>query len=338
MTGLTAAHIETALRAAGAGSGLCMDADAIAELFNDAMTTHGDGHFDSVDRVAALVSECMMESAYFRTTEEYGKDGRYKPYIGRSFIQITWERNYRAFGSWCHGKGLVPDPAYFVDQPSRLAEPRWAALGGVWYFTQVRFADGPLTAYAGDIRAVGCAVNLGDPHSSHVPAGQPARERAYRAFRALGPSIVPSPTPAPLTGRPFAMSGSKDVYLRFNGKQVLKAGENTVLINDKSDCSVVVGTNDGVDLLATLEVLDGAGQRYVGPVYSYFRVVSYLKDTPTTTVSSRAATSGDQVSYKGTIGAVETGRAPRLRLVLEVPPDAPAGLTLDTLQITGWTL
>jgi hypothetical protein len=336
VSGLTGADIHAAVRAAGAGSGLAMPVDDIAVAFNDAILTYGDGHFSSVEQVAALVSECMMESAYFRTTEEYAKHGRYAPYIGRTFIQITWKDNYAAFGAWCHDKGLVPHASYFVDEPTRLAAPRWAALGGVWYFTQVRFAGKPLTAYAHDILAVGRAVNLGSPNSGHTPSGQRARAAAYRVVKALGPSIIPIREHS--TGRPLDMAATQDVYLSIDGKQALAPGENEVLINADNDKSLVVGPNAGVDLLATLSVVDGTGQRYTGPMRSFFRVISYQKTTPTTTLSSRVPTTGDQVSFKGPIKALADGRSPRLRLVVEVPPEAPGGLVLDSVQVTGWTL
>lgn len=191
---LSAIHIETALRAAGAGGGLVMPSDEIAAAFNDAILTYGNSQFDTVNKVAALVSECMQESAYFRTTEEYAKDGRYAPYIGRTFIQLTWQTNYAAFGAWCFNKGLVADPDVFVKAPKLLADRKWAALGGVWYFTRVLFHGKPLTAYSDDIGQVGKAVNLGDPFSKYTPNGHKARAAAYEAVRALGPTIIPKPS------------------------------------------------------------------------------------------------------------------------------------------------
>lgn len=204
MTGLTAAHITAALKAAGAGGGLVMPAGDIAAAFNDAILGYGGGQFDTADQVAALVSESMMESAYFRTLEEYAKDGPYAPFIGRTFIQITWKANYAAFGAWCKTHGLLADADWFVDQPARLADRKWAALGAVWYFTQVQFAGKPLTAYAGNIAQVGKAVNLGNPYAAAAPNGQRAREAAYKAVRALGSSIVPQEAPVPI---PFRGAG-----------------------------------------------------------------------------------------------------------------------------------
>lgn len=101
MSGLTAAHINQVRAAAGASGSIVIPADEIAELFNEAMTKHGSGQFTNKKRVAALVSECLMESAYFRTTVEYANTGPYQPFRGRTFIQLTWKSNYAAFGAWC---------------------------------------------------------------------------------------------------------------------------------------------------------------------------------------------------------------------------------------------
>lgn len=192
---LSPTHIEKALKAAGALGGQMISTIDIAELFNDAMIKYGDGQFNTPAKVAALVSECMMESAYFRTTEEYAKDGRYAPYIGRTFIQITWQKNYLDFGIWCRKHDLVPTDDYFVVQPSRLSDVKFAAIGGVWYFTQVMFDGKPLTAFAENIDQVGKAVNLGNPYSAYVPNGHAAREAAYVAVLALGDEIVPDIPP-----------------------------------------------------------------------------------------------------------------------------------------------
>lgn len=188
---LTADHITAATTAAGAGSGMVATPDQIAALFDDAILNHGEGRFDTASKVASLVAECMMESAFFRATEEYAKNGRYAPYIGRTFIQLTWQANYAGFGNWCKTIGLVTDNDYFVRNPARLADLTWAALGGVYYFTQVMFHGKPLVDYADNILQVGRAVNLGDPFSTNTPNGQAARNAAHAAVeKALADVIV----------------------------------------------------------------------------------------------------------------------------------------------------
>lgn len=329
---LTAQHILTACRAAGAGSSLVMPAEDIALAFNEAISKYGEGQFTTVESVAALVSECMMESAYFRTTEEYAKNGRYAPFIGRTFIQITWKANYAAFGAWCKGKGLVSDASYFVDRPARLAETKWAAIGGVWYFTQVMFHGKPLTAYSGNIAQVGKAVNLGNPFSTSVPNGQRAREAAYVAVRALGPSILP--TPPAVTPKGFDMAAAKNIYLRNATDQPLK-GQSQVYIDDKASVSVVSGVNDGVDVTAGL-VLGSATQA----VRAWWRLASVKEGTPVVVHHDRlpvVITGSGQVSYKGSIGkAADAGRNLRLRLIVE--PVGTAPVVLSDVQITGWKM
>lgn len=89
-------------------------------------------------RIAMWLAQVGHESASFVYTEEIAKNGRYAPYIGRTWIQITWDYNYRAFGKWCYERGLVSDPEYFVKNYRSLAELKWAGLGPAWYWTVAR--------------------------------------------------------------------------------------------------------------------------------------------------------------------------------------------------------
>ncbi|AER47898.1 lysin A [Mycobacterium phage Lucky2013] len=102
----------------------------------------------TVKRIAMWLAQVGHESASFFYTEEIAKNGRYAPYIGRTWIQITWDYNYRAFSQWCHARGLVPTADYFVVNYRELADLRWAGLGAAWYWTEQR----PLNALvdAGD--------------------------------------------------------------------------------------------------------------------------------------------------------------------------------------------
>jgi predicted chitinase len=86
-------------------------------------------------RIAHWLAQIGHESDSFRATEEYNKNGRYAPYIGRTWIQITWQENYRKFGVWCKAKGLISDSEVFVRDPQSLAALRWRAIGPAWYWT-----------------------------------------------------------------------------------------------------------------------------------------------------------------------------------------------------------
>ncbi|AXH48786.1 lysin A [Mycobacterium phage Steamy] len=89
-------------------------------------------------RIAMWLAQVGHESVSFKYTEEIAKNGRYAPYIGRTWIQITWDYNYRAFGKWCFEQGLVTDPEVFVRDWLSLAELKWAGIGAAWYWTQAR--------------------------------------------------------------------------------------------------------------------------------------------------------------------------------------------------------
>ena len=92
----------------------------------------------NVKRIAMWLAQVGHESVSFQYTEEIAKNGRYAPYIGRSWIQITWDYNYRSFGQWCYERGLVRDPNVFVNNPKKLADQEWAGIGAAWYWTVER--------------------------------------------------------------------------------------------------------------------------------------------------------------------------------------------------------
>ncbi|SLF33402.1 Bacteriophage protein [Mycobacteroides abscessus subsp. bolletii] len=106
----------------------------------------------NINRIAMWLAQVGHESAGFNATEEYASGAAYEGradlgntqpgdgvrFKGRSWIQITGRNNYAAFSRWCSGKGLVPSPTEFVDNPKRLAELRWAGIGAAWYWTVAR--------------------------------------------------------------------------------------------------------------------------------------------------------------------------------------------------------
>lgn len=92
----------------------------------------------NVNRIAMWLAQIGHESDGFNATEEYKKDGRYAPYIGRTWIQITWDYNYRAFSQWAFDRGLVPTNDYFVVNYRALADLQWAGIGAAWYWTTQR--------------------------------------------------------------------------------------------------------------------------------------------------------------------------------------------------------
>ena len=227
---LTGAHITAALTAIpGAVGRQYASPEAIAEQFNAAMA-HVPDAFRTETRIKAVLASCFMESWFFRATEEidwangrspvsqlaypkpagwdYGglKARTYFPWIGRTLIQITWQSNYRSFGAWLYKLGLAPSPDVFITDPASLADPKWAALGPVWYVTQVPIESKTSLEWV-DLDddpcfAISCCVNLGRaPLSARVMGKQPAdmvmRRAAWDAWDKAAPILPPPTPPAP---------------------------------------------------------------------------------------------------------------------------------------------
>ena len=147
---------------------------------------------DTPLRIAMWLAQIGHESDNFNATEEYAKGGRYAPYIGRTWIQITWAENYAGFSQWCFDRGLVPTRSYFVDNPAELADQRWAGLGPAWYWTVARPQINALCD-SGDLIGVTRAINGGTNGLD---------DRTVRYRRALGVGddlLVLIATPGPIT-------------------------------------------------------------------------------------------------------------------------------------------
>ena len=168
---ITGSDFTAVLKALGANGGQCLPVADLALGASQALAGR------SPVAQAAFLATMTQESAYYRTTEEYAKNGSYAPYIGRTFEQVTWRANYLAFGQWAAGKGYIATPTLFVDKPELLAEMQWAWLGGVWFF-----GSRGLWALAdkGDFQTVQVKVNGASP----FPAGWATRLKAYQTWTA----------------------------------------------------------------------------------------------------------------------------------------------------------
>lgn len=117
-------------------------------------------------RVAMWLAQIGWESGGFVYTEEIDKTGDYAPYIGRTWIQITWQSNYQAFGIWCGQQGLIDsdDVDQFVIDPESLADPQWAGIGAAWFWITPHAGHNLINddADAGDVTAVTETINGGD--------------------------------------------------------------------------------------------------------------------------------------------------------------------------------
>jgi predicted chitinase len=136
----------------------------------------------NVNRIAMWLAQMGHESAGFVYTEEIAKNGRYAPYIGRTWIQITWDYNYRTFSKWCHDRGLVPTPDYFVTNYRALADLKWAGIGPAWYWTVAR-PDINRLSDNGDIVTVTQRINGGQN-------GIADRRERYRRAINLGDQLL----------------------------------------------------------------------------------------------------------------------------------------------------
>ncbi|AEJ95799.1 lysin A [Mycobacterium phage Adephagia] len=90
----------------------------------------------------------FMSELWGPTAAQQGYEGRAdlgntQPGDGYRFrgagpIQVTGRHNFTVLSQWAYGKGLVPTPTYFVDNPDELRGDRYGFVGVVWYWTTQR--------------------------------------------------------------------------------------------------------------------------------------------------------------------------------------------------------
>lgn len=138
------------------------------------------GKITTTKRAAAYLAQVGHESVSLRYRAEIGGPStRYAPYYGRTFIQVTWESNYRAFGRWL-GVGEK-----FVRQPALLERDEYVWLGPIWYWSTNnlnRYAD------SGDFEGLTRAINGG-------LNGYDDRKARWARCKALGSAILPAEDP-----------------------------------------------------------------------------------------------------------------------------------------------
>lgn len=166
-----------------------IDEDRAAQLVDAVMAGLALAECTNPQRIAMFLAQCGHESDGFNTTEEYAKNGRYAPYIGRTWIQITWQANYAAFGRWATDQGLIANPDYFVQDPAELADLKWAGIGAAWYWTVARPTINSLCDQ-GDVVAVTQLINGGQN-------GIADRRARYRQAIALGDRLLTLVAPNP---------------------------------------------------------------------------------------------------------------------------------------------
>lgn len=128
----------------------------------------------NLNRLAMFAAQLGHESGGLQYMEEIASGAAYEGrsdlgntqqgdgvrFKGRGPIQITGRGNYLRLSQWAAGKGLVPTPTYFVDNPTELAKPDYGFLGAIWYWTVAR-PNINSQCDAGDIVGVTKAINGG---------------------------------------------------------------------------------------------------------------------------------------------------------------------------------
>lgn len=153
------------------------------------------------NRIAMWLAQVGHESAGLRYMEEIADGSAYEgrddlgntvPGDGRRFkgrgpIQVTGRSNYTELSKWAHGRGLVPSPTFFVDQPAQLASDRYGFIGVTWYWTTQR----PMNTYADrrDIEGASIAVN-GRNRTTGRANGIEDRIARYQRALAVGDALL----------------------------------------------------------------------------------------------------------------------------------------------------
>lgn len=100
-------------------------------------------------RIAMWCAQIGHESGGLRWMEELADGGAYegradlgntqpgdgRRFKGRGALMVTGRHNYTRLSQWAHGKGLVPSPTFFVDNPEQLSSDKYAFIGVTWFWT-----------------------------------------------------------------------------------------------------------------------------------------------------------------------------------------------------------
>lgn len=156
----------------------------------------------NVNRVAMWCAQIGHESGGLFYTEEIASGSAYEGradlgntqpgdgvrFKGRSWIQITGRSNYTRLSQWAHGKGLVPTPTYFVDNPAALASDQYAGLGAAWYWVVAR-SDINALSDARNIELVSRRINGTNPNTGRANGIEDRIARHNRAL-AMGDRLL----------------------------------------------------------------------------------------------------------------------------------------------------
>jgi predicted chitinase len=183
------------------------DMDDAAKWVDEIMMGLTLSRCNTPNRIAGWLAEMGEESGDFVYLQEIQPPpgAQYPPYIGRTWIQITWQENYALFGKWCVSQNLITDPNLFVNNPVALADPHWAAIGPAWYWTVARPTINSLCDQ-GDITAVTRLINGNRASQETIDS----RNDRYAHANALGDRLKALIEPAIVTGPSSKPGGPLD--------------------------------------------------------------------------------------------------------------------------------
>lgn len=179
-----------------------IDEDRAGQLVDAVTAGLAAAQCTNVKRIAMFLAQTGHESDGYQTTEEYADGSEYNNradlgntqpgdgprFKGRTWIQITGRANYTKFSAWAADQGLISDPAYFVNNPTALADLKWAGVGAAWYWTVARSTINALSDQ-GDVVGVTQLINGGQN-------GIDDRRARYKQAIALGDRLLALINPA----------------------------------------------------------------------------------------------------------------------------------------------
>lgn len=182
----------------------------------------------TVERIAMWAAQIGTESGGLRWMEEIASGAEYEGrcsdlgncqpgdgvrFKGRGPIQVTGRGHYTNLSQWAYGKGLVPTPTFFVDDPAQLASDRYGFIGVTWYWTTQR----PMNDYADrrDIEGGSRAVNGTNPNTGRANSIEDRIGRYNRAL-AMGDALLTLTQPATGSGE-ITMSAAEELEAQSRG-------------------------------------------------------------------------------------------------------------------------
>lgn len=152
----------------------------------------------NVNRAAMLAAQLGHESVGLKYQSEIASGDAYEGrqdlgnihagdgvrFKGHGWIQITGRQNHTEVSKWAHGKGIVPSPTFFVDDPAALGNDQYCWVGPAWYWTIAR-PDINALSDARDLHTVTRRINGG-------LNGLADRQARYNRALAMGGRLLPS--------------------------------------------------------------------------------------------------------------------------------------------------